>query len=130
MRQKEQTHEPTPLKGKASDHLANERTMLAWIRTATAIIGLGFVISRFGLLLRQIDPKPEHTSGVYFSTITGSAFIAIGIISLLFALWHFLHTHHEIENGTFHPSLLFILLIALTIAGAGVLLFIYLLVVG
>ncbi|GHO45119.1 membrane protein [Ktedonospora formicarum] len=104
--------------------------MLAWIRTAIAIIGLGFVISRFGLLLRQIEPKSEPATGVHFSTITGATFIAVGILSLLFALWHFLHTHHEIENDAFRPSLLFTLIVVLTIAGVGVLLFIYLLVVG
>src|SRR5262245_23479714 len=33
---------------------AAERTLLAWIRTGLALMGLGFVVARFGLFLRQI----------------------------------------------------------------------------
>jgi len=39
---------------KASDHLANERTLLAWIRTSISIIVFGFVVSKFGITLRQM----------------------------------------------------------------------------
>ena len=37
-----------------ADHLANERTLLAWSRTSIAIIALGFVVARFGLLIREL----------------------------------------------------------------------------
>jgi uncharacterized membrane protein YidH (DUF202 family) len=30
-----------------SDHAANERTFLAWVRTGIAVIALGFVIEKF-----------------------------------------------------------------------------------
>ena len=33
---------------------AAERTLLAWVRTGLALIGLGFVVARFGLFLRLI----------------------------------------------------------------------------
>ncbi|WP_167516127.1 MULTISPECIES: YidH family protein [Mucilaginibacter] len=33
----------------ASDHLANERTFLAWIRTSIALMGFGFVVVKFSL---------------------------------------------------------------------------------
>jgi uncharacterized membrane protein YidH (DUF202 family) len=39
------------------DHLANERTLLAWVRTSMAIIGLGFIVARFGLLLRELGTQ-------------------------------------------------------------------------
>ena len=32
-----------------SDHAANERTFLAWVRTAIAVMAFGFVIERFDL---------------------------------------------------------------------------------
>lgn len=35
-------------------YLANERTFLPWLRTSIALIGLGFVVSRFGLFLREL----------------------------------------------------------------------------
>ena len=40
-----------------TDHLANERTFLAWIRTGLATITFGFVVERFGLLLRELGLK-------------------------------------------------------------------------
>ena len=46
---------------------AAERTLLAWVRTALAIMGFGFVVARFGLYLRMlaghpIDPLHRITS--------------------------------------------------------------------
>jgi len=35
-----------------SDHAANERTFLAWVRTAIAIMAFGFVVAKFDLFLR------------------------------------------------------------------------------
>ncbi len=35
-------------------HQANERTLLAWIRTGIALMAFGFAIARFGLFLRQL----------------------------------------------------------------------------
>jgi putative membrane protein len=37
--------------GRYSDHAANERTFLAWVRTGIAIIAFGFVIEKFNLFL-------------------------------------------------------------------------------
>lgn len=42
---------------------AAERTLLAWIRTGLGLVGMGFVVARFGLFLRLIHPavsNPEH----------------------------------------------------------------------
>jgi putative membrane protein len=46
--------EPTVPEGRFRDHAANERTLLAWIRTGVALMGFGFAIARFGLFLREI----------------------------------------------------------------------------
>lgn len=40
--------------GAYSDHAANERTFLAWVRTGIAIIAFGFVIEKFNLFLLTI----------------------------------------------------------------------------
>lgn len=37
-----------------TDHAANERTYLAWIRTAVALMGLGFVVERFDLFVQYL----------------------------------------------------------------------------
>ena len=39
----------------ARDHLANERTLLAWVRTGVAIVVFGFAIGRFGIAIRQFS---------------------------------------------------------------------------
>ena len=43
----------------AADHLANERTFLAWIRTSLAVIGLGFAVAKFGTWLRELSGQSE-----------------------------------------------------------------------
>lgn len=35
----------------SSDHAANERTFLAWVRTGIAMIAFGFVVEKFNLFL-------------------------------------------------------------------------------
>jgi len=48
-----------------AEHLANERTILAWIRTAIAVMTLGVGINRFSLFLssqprRARRPHRKH----------------------------------------------------------------------
>ena len=44
-----------------TDHAANERTFLAWVRTAVAIIAFGFVVERFDLFLAVLVPSNAAT---------------------------------------------------------------------
>jgi len=37
-------------------YFAAERTLMAWVRTVLGLMALGFVIDRFGLVLKQISP--------------------------------------------------------------------------
>jgi hypothetical protein len=37
-----------------SDHAANERTFLAWLRTGIAIIAFGFVVEKFNIFLSSL----------------------------------------------------------------------------
>ncbi len=43
------------------DLLAAERTLLAWIRTGIALMGLGFIVARFGLFLRELARAGGHS---------------------------------------------------------------------
>jgi putative membrane protein len=65
-----------------SDHLAAERTFLAWIRTGLALMGFGFVVARFGLFLQELQSmgrvKQVHSYGP--SLWFGTALIAAGVV--------------------------------------------------
>jgi len=39
------------------EYLAEERTLLAWLRTSLGIAGLGFVLDRFSIFLRMVQPE-------------------------------------------------------------------------
>lgn len=45
------------------EFLAEERTLLAWYRTAVALAGLGFVLERLSIFLRMVQLSPLGTSG-------------------------------------------------------------------
>lgn len=67
--------------------LAGQRTLLAWIRTALALMGFGFLVARFGLFLQQISAMkglPEVTSSG-FSLWIGTAMVLLGVAMNVFA---------------------------------------------
>jgi len=77
--------------------LANERTFLAWVRTCIALIGLGFIISKFSFFLIEfrmifqnyaIDSSTKLSNTNLQSSIDDplSSLIGIGIVILSFVL--------------------------------------------
>lgn len=46
-------------------YFAAERTLLAWVRTGVTLVGLGFIVARFGLFLQLVHAtRPElHEHG-------------------------------------------------------------------
>lgn len=71
---------------------AIERTLLAWVRTGLALMGLGFVVARFGLFLHEIeavrqDAMPKASTGL--SLWIGTALILLGVVvNLLISAEH------------------------------------------
>src|SRR5712691_8774668 len=82
---------PASTSKKVTDHLANERTFLAWIRTGLATIAFGFVVERFGLLLRELGIKTTTIIPVHLSSFFGIALTLLGVIMMIVALMNFLH---------------------------------------
>src|SRR5947209_20182579 len=89
---------------KVTDHLANERTFLAWIRTGLATITFGFVVERFGLVVLELDPKTQSLFVLSFhaSSLIGVALTVLGVIILVFALIDFLRNRRAIDAEQFH----------------------------
>lgn len=79
------------------DHLANERTYLAWMRSAIALIGLGVVIVR----LRILRP-PTAPSGNGWKL--GLLFSLIGLSTVLLSTQHYFSGRRKIEDNNYAPS--------------------------
>ena len=92
---------------KATEYLANERTFLAWMRTCISVISLGFVVSKFGVWLRELakrlDPQmPVHGSGM--SMPIGVTMMAFGGVLALLAAWHYHMVNLAIAKGEVRPN--------------------------
>jgi len=59
---------------------AAERTFLAWLRTGLALMGFGFVVARFGILLRELAAGTGTIPPVGFSRWFGVTLIALGVL--------------------------------------------------
>ncbi len=124
-----QLSSPHPLMSKkVSDHLANERTFLAWVRTGIAVMAFGFVIERFGLLLRELGLKVglSSNSSIHYSKWLGIVVTILGMIMLIMALFHFVHVRRTIDEERYQPSLLFPIALTCIASLIGLLLAIYL----
>jgi putative membrane protein len=89
---------------KITDHLANERTFLAWVRTSIALMGFGVVIARLRFLVIELAGRvPASTHMTNRSTWLGLAFAGVGLITLVFATFSYNRTRHAIDAGTYEP---------------------------
>lgn len=68
---------------------AAERTLLAWQRTAIALMGFGFVVERFGLFLRMVTAQPLTVSQRGFSLWLGVALLLMGAVVCLVSALEF-----------------------------------------
>ncbi|HEX5126354.1 MAG TPA: DUF202 domain-containing protein [Rhodocyclaceae bacterium] len=69
---------------------AAERTLLAWQRTSIALIGLGFVVERFGLFMRAVSGGAKLAPGhAHVSLIFGVLFLFAGASVALISTWQY-----------------------------------------
>ncbi len=116
----------------ARDHLANERTFLAWVRTSVAIVVFGFAIGRFAIAIRQwmaIQGAGHVIPSTGFSVWFGAAAILGGVLVGLAGLVRYRQTSKQIDSGSFKPAGFIIDLVAIVTAFFGLALAAYLIYV-
>jgi putative membrane protein len=83
-------------------HQANERTMLAWIRTGIALMAFGFAIARFGVFLRQVasvGAVPINLQRGVGSAWVGAILVALGMAANLLATIRYAQIRRAIQRG-------------------------------
>ena len=119
-----------------SDHAANERTFLAWVRTAIAIMAFGFLVQKFDLFLRivgrSLDARSTSVGSQIVGNIAGLLLIVLGGVVMAFAAIRFRRTTRDIDAKEVRPGpgerLDFTLVTLLLLLGA--ILFVYLVYTG
>lgn len=92
-----------------SEHAANERTFLAWVRTGIAVIALGFVIEKFNLFVLTLARTAGLGNRLLLHRLAGSlgryeglAFIGGGIALIVLATARFARTTALIDDAKTH----------------------------
>ena len=101
----------------ARDHLANERTFLAWVRTALGLVGLGVLLERLG------------AGGEGIAVAAGVGFISCGGLCLIYAVSRYLWVAKHLERGMFPVAIRGPIVIAVgaLLVAAGAMLYVLLL---
>ena len=85
-----------------TDHAANERTFLAWMRTAIAIMAFGFLVEKFDLFIRLEAARRAGQDGAgplagSTSSLAGLGVIVFGAALMLLSAWRFHDTGRRID---------------------------------
>jgi len=96
-----------------TDHAANERTYLAWLRTGVAVIAFGFIVDRFDLFILtmrdavstpQVTKEQLDTLAPSVGTGVGEGFILVGIVFILVAMARFVRTGLLLDDQKIHAQ--------------------------
>ncbi|KAL1926743.1 hypothetical protein VTP01DRAFT_5389 [Rhizomucor pusillus] len=85
----------------ARDHLANERTFLAWLRTSLSMISVGVGITQLFRLDRAVEHDPDLRT---WGRPVGLMFILMAICFLMFAFIRYFHSQTAMTKGYFPAS--------------------------
>ena len=80
------------------DHLANERTFLAWFRTAISLLGFGILIAKLRFL--EAGSGLGQSAGIR-STRLGLAFAVGGLLTLVLSTWQYWRTKQMLDTGSY-----------------------------
>jgi len=94
---------------------AAERTLLAWQRSAIALMGFGFVVERFGLFLQAVAHLPESRSQRGFSLGLGVLLLVLGAAVALISAWQFRRVVKNLDPAVVPPGYFIHLGVALNV---------------
>jgi putative membrane protein len=104
------------------DHAANERTLLAWVRTGIALMAFGFAIARFGLFLSEVTQvgqlRRAHGIG---SAWFGVTLVVLGMVTNAAATVRYASARKALEErrvASPDPRLVYLLGFGTALVGA------------
>jgi putative membrane protein len=95
----------------ARDHLANERTYLAWMRTSIALLGFGVILTR----LPYLSPGPRDR----FAEVLGLVLAVTGLLIVLLSTVQFFGVRRSIETQDYRPGARLVIAFSLVIGATG-----------
>ncbi len=105
---------------------ANERTMLAWVRTGLTLMAFGFVVARMSVWLQLEHPERDNGS---IGSWLGVAIVALGTACHVIAAVRFVAARRALIAGrSIQPSSTGPVAIAASVAALGVGSIVYLIV--
>jgi|SRR5699024_1671612 len=107
----------------AQQHLANERTFLAWIRTAIAIVGIGFLATELHF---SIGKKSSEFADL-LAILLGGTTVLLGITLITFSTINFIKSKKQIEKLEFYPKHYLVLLVSILLTVISIISIFYLL---
>ncbi len=104
------------------DHLANERTYLAWMRSGIALMGFGVLIVRLRIIRPPIAPQLPGNGWKL-----GLGFALVGVLTVILSTQHYFAVRRDIDEDTYQPPDRWILLasLAVVLLGGGVLYYVF-----
>lgn len=87
-----------------NDHLANERTFLAWLRTGIGVMVFGFVVVKFSLFLKQFSLIFGNQNIIHkksYSAEIGILLVVFGLIISIFGYFRYKKTEKQINEDSF-----------------------------
>jgi putative membrane protein len=101
-----------------SEHLANERTYLAFLRTTVSLVSFGITINRFSLFILEQKGsavRPPGYAGLVGAENAGILMVIAGAALMVFAAIQFVSTNRDIERNTYAPRITFAIVIAVVV---------------
>jgi putative membrane protein len=113
-----------------TDHAANERTFLAWVRTSIAIMAFGFLVEKFDLFLefasKSLAARMPTVGGQLVGDIAGLLLIVLGGATMILAIIRFRQTALDIDSKDTRPGTGDRMVLAALLVILGAALFVYL----